>query len=286
LLRELVAAAAQESADLLVLPELFLGGYIMQNIKNWALPLDAPVILEACAAAKSAGVGLVFGFPELDGDCVYNTSLAVSRDGEVLQTYRKSHLYGPAERAAFTVGDRLCPAFSLPLAGGGMVQCALIICYDVEFPEVVREMALQGCELVVCITANTSSFIHTHMVPVRAFENSLALVYCNYGDFVSEEDVHFCGLSCVSGAGGEQLLIYGEGEDGLKVVEVPLGKERLRESKSASPDSEYLRDRRPDLYTRSGAQTGDAKPGVPSSLQPAEPAGPAGVFLERVKSWM
>jgi predicted amidohydrolase len=276
LLKEVVLAAAEEGAVLLLLPELFLGGYYLQGVRGWALAVDAPAIKEACAAAKDAGVALVFGFPEIDGERVFNSAMAVSREGEVLQSYRKTHLFGEAENTIFSAGDRLGPIFPLPLPGGGAVQCALAICYDVEFPEVVRELALQGCELVLCVTANMFpyQFVNTNVVPVRAYENSVAIAYCNYGNFVSDEGIHFCGLSSVCDADGEKVLEFGEGEDGLKVAEVPVGSERVPGS-GPPLENIYHRDRRPELYTNCGvARTRGKRPAEVSYTPPLSSARP------------
>lgn len=62
---------------------------------------------------------------------LYNSALAVDEDGRLAALYRKTHLFGSAEKAAFSPGERLGPIFEL--VGG--VRCALLICYDIEFPE-------------------------------------------------------------------------------------------------------------------------------------------------------
>lgn len=166
-LDELAESAMRAGADLLLLPELFLGGYVLEGIGSRALRLDGPELQRAARIAELRGIALCFGFPEAADGRVYNSVLAIESTGAVAGAYRKTHLFGAAERSAFSPGDRLV-AFTL--AG---VRVGLLVCYDVEFPEAVRCLALDGCELVLVPTANFEpyNFVNERLVPCRAFEN-------------------------------------------------------------------------------------------------------------------
>ena len=74
---------------------------------------------------------------------VYNTVVAMDSTGVRRAVYRKTHLFGAKEKAAFTPGSCLGEVFQL--AG---LSVGLLICYDVEFPEAVRTLALNGAELI------------------------------------------------------------------------------------------------------------------------------------------
>ena len=130
-LEELATAAASAAADgaqLLVMPELFLGGYrALAQIKNpCALRVGVSADIDrVCAIACQHRLCIVVGFFERGGDNeIYNSAMAVDSDGTVASIYRKTHLFGPAEEAAFTPGNELGQVFRL--CGG--VACALLIC--------------------------------------------------------------------------------------------------------------------------------------------------------------
>ena len=81
--------------------------------------------------------------------------------------YHKTHLFGVEEKRAFIAGEKLSDVFEL--AG---LRVGLLICYDVEFPETVREVASKGAEVVLVPTANFEPYnwVNDMMVPVCALE--------------------------------------------------------------------------------------------------------------------
>ena len=87
---------------------------------RWSADID-----RVCAIACQHRLCIVVGFFERGGDNeIYNSAMAVDSDGTVASIYRKTHLFGPAEEAAFTPGNELGQVFRL--CGG--VACALLIC--------------------------------------------------------------------------------------------------------------------------------------------------------------
>ena len=157
-LDEAAAAAQDQGARLLILPELFLGGYRALSEAGEACGLreGSPSIDRVASIARAHHLAIVLGFFERSANgrvfrdrnktrdsvsadrlatfrCrqLYNSALAVDEDGRLAALYRKTHLFGSAEKAAFSPGERLGPIFEL--VGG--VRCALLICYDIEFPE-------------------------------------------------------------------------------------------------------------------------------------------------------
>ena len=97
------------------------------------------------------------------------------RRGKVSAVYRKVQLYGGDESDAFAAGDEL---LVVELCG---VKIGLMICFDVEFPEVARALARGGAEMLVTISANMEPFGNDHAVfcSARALENGLPHVYVN-----------------------------------------------------------------------------------------------------------
>ena len=203
------ASAAADGAQLLMLPELFLGGYrcLDQAAKPCALRVGASADLDCvCAIARRHQLALVIGFFERGAHGkIYNSAMAIDWDGTVASVYRKTHLFGPAEEAAFTAGDELGRVFRL--CGG--VACALLICYDAEFPEAVRACAINGAALVLVPTANFHpySFANDPIIRVRAFESHVHVVYANWSEHVNEDGVHFNGQSVVASPQGEPLMM-------------------------------------------------------------------------------
>ena len=141
-----VAEAAGQGADLVVLPELCDSGYVFSGPAE-ARALAAPVaesetLREWRALSVQYAIAIAGGFCELGDDgLVYNSAAVVAGD-EILAVYRKAHLWD-AEKLVFTPGDGPPPVVGLPFG-----RVALMICYDLEFPEWVRLAALGGADLI------------------------------------------------------------------------------------------------------------------------------------------
>ncbi|MCX2934061.1 hydrolase [Mycobacterium sp. CVI_P3] len=138
-----VADAVAQGADVVVLPELATSGYMLAD------PDEArSAALRACDPAfdvwrSAAGPAVVVGgFCELGDDgLLYNSAVALDRDG-VIATYRKTHLWD-REKLIFAPGAEL-PSV-LPTRHGAI---AVMVCYDLEFGEVTRRVAVDGAELI------------------------------------------------------------------------------------------------------------------------------------------
>jgi predicted amidohydrolase len=240
-----IAAAAAEArrlgADLLVTPEMGVTGYaIGDDIARLAEPADGPIAARLSETARAHGVAIVAGLPERDGAAVYNSAV-LAEPGGGRRLYRKCHLYGPAEKAAFTPSD----APPVPFELGGL-RAAMLICYDVEFPEMARAAALAGAELLIVPTAlpagpfsRTASEI---LVPARAFENLAFVVYA--GLCGTERGFAYEGGSAIVGPDGRDLARAGSGE---ALLVARLDPAAYAASKSENP---YLAERRPALYRR------------------------------------
>lgn len=233
-LEEAATDAKEQGADVVVFPELFLGGYLLQNAASRAA---TPEHLEHLSNVSARlDVCLVFGYFERD-ESLYNSAMVIDA-GAIVAKYRKTHIFGANEKKAFAAGDALSSVFEVR-----GVKMALMICYDVEFPEAVRCLALQGAQLVLVPTANMAPYdaVNDLVVPVRALENHCFVCYCNWHDFTSAEGVHFNGKSSVCGPTGVKLLAFDAHTTGIKVVDVVPALSR-------DDEDDYLRDRRADLY--------------------------------------
>jgi predicted amidohydrolase len=157
------------------------------------------------------------GFAELlpDGS-VANSAACIDRDGTLAGVYRKTQLFA-AERKVFWPGDKLRV---VRLAG---LPVAPLICFDVEFPEPVRALALAGAELLVTASANMEPYGDDHEVATRArsLENHLPHLYSNAVGIVRSH--RFVGRSRSVGAAGEVLAQAGSGEELLVAPVGPAG---------------------------------------------------------------
>ncbi|MER6626696.1 carbon-nitrogen hydrolase family protein [Streptomyces sp. NPDC000987] len=237
-LDEAAGRAAAAGAGLLAAPEMFLTGYaIGDDIARLAEPTDGASAAAVAGIAARHGVAVVYGYPERAGEAVFNSAQLVSADGDRLAHYRKTHLFGPFERAHFTPGEQ--PVVQAELDG---LRVGLMICYDVEFPENVRAHALAGTDLLVVPTAQMHpyQFVPESLIPVRAFENQMYVAYVNRVGPEGEFD--FVGLSTLAGPDGVARTRAGRGEE---LVLADVDPAFLDASREANP---YLTDRRPGLY--------------------------------------
>lgn len=209
--------AAAAGAQILVAPELALPGYgageVMQDL---AEPLEGPQIEALRRIAGEQSIAVVAGFAERDGAQTFN-SLALVEAGKAPVRYRKTHLYGTYEKDLFVPGE--IGAELHDLAG---LKLGFLICYDVEFPENVRRLALAGADVVLVPTAlpkdGFSDFIATRVVPVRAFENQVFLAYANHAG--GDERFTYAGRSCLVAPDGRLLAASEDNEEALIIVEI------------------------------------------------------------------
>jgi predicted amidohydrolase len=182
-------------ADLVVFPELFLTGYVVERIEELAAGPDSPPLAQIAVAARRARTAVVVGFIERVDGGVANSLACFDSNGSLAGVYRKTHLFG-VEAQAFVPGDRLLVT---RLAGRNV---GLLICFDVEFPEPARALARAGADLLVTAAANMEPFGHDHevFVPARAFENHVPHLYVNCCG--SLDELRFVGRSCVIDAHG------------------------------------------------------------------------------------
>ncbi len=221
------ARAAAAGADLLVAPELALTGYGAADAIRARADGDAADALAAIATRH--GLALVVGCTDADDAGRYNAARLV-RPGAADVVYRKLHLYGAHERALFRPGTAAPPVVTV-----GGLKLGVCICYDVEFPELVRDLARRGAELVVVPTAlpagPDAGFIAERLVPVRGFENQ---IFVAYADHAGADDVFaYAGRSVVSAPDGAVLARAPVEGEALLVVDIAPA--RYAASRRANP---------------------------------------------------
>jgi len=224
--------AAADGARLLVTPEVFLSGYggMPDRIHARAEPADGASAKRAAEIAARHGVGIVLGYPEAADGAVYNAALCIGPDGSILANHRKVGLSGTDEQATYAHGNAVT-AFELD---GHRV--GVLICYDVEFPELVRAGARAGATVFAVPTALVTRWpvVADKMIPTRALENGAYIAYTNYAG--REDAFEYLGASCIVGPDGEDLVRAGRGEE---IVVATIDPDRVRSARTTLP---YLED--------------------------------------------
>lgn len=225
-LTRLRQAIEDQDVDAVVCPELFMGGYnVGDKSLELAEPVDGPFGEKIAAMARATRTAVVYGYPERDGDQCFNSAACVDETGSIIANHRKLLLPPGFETGLFEQGSGLT-VFEL-----NGVTCAILICYDAEFPETVRAACLAGAQMVFVPTAlseNWPSVAH-QLMPTRAFENGTWLLYANHAG--SENGLNYLGASCIVAPDGSDAARAGKDEQLLSaeidVAQVSKARQRL-----------------------------------------------------------
>jgi predicted amidohydrolase len=144
-----IAEAVSAGADVVVLPELITSGYMLASAEeaaSVAIDTEHEILREWAAEAARADIVLAGGFCELGEEgSVYNSAVLFDKTG-LRAVYRKLHLWD-AEKLIFAPG-----ADPPPVIDTRVGRIAMVICYDLEFPELTRSIALAGAQLLLVPT--------------------------------------------------------------------------------------------------------------------------------------
>lgn len=241
------AQAASQQARLLIVPEMYLTGYNIgaEAIKQLAEPANGASAQYIANLARQYQIAILYGYPERVGNAVYNAAQLIDRDGQTLLNHRKTHLFGDIDRSAFHAGA------TLSVAVLDDWRLGVLICYDIEFPENARLLALQDVDFIAVPTAlmQPYHFIARSLVTARAYENQVFLAYVNRCD--QEDELHYLGQSCVIAPDGSELVRAGTD---AALIFAELDRKRQQQSRRMNT---YLLDRRPALYARLSEHTED-----------------------------
>ena len=239
--------AAEAGAHLAVFPEAALTGYVFSNLDE-AMPLAEPVpgpSTDAVAAAcRRLNLHAVIGLLEKDGSSYYNASALVGPAG-LIGKYRKLHLPYLGVDRFVTPGD-LPPEVHETAIG----RIGLAICYDLDFPEYARVLALMGAQIIVTITnwPDDIEFVPDHIVQTRARENIVNHVAINRAGV--ERGVTFIGRSMVAAPAGALLTEAKHFEEDFILADIdPQAADQKRKVvRPGELEVDMLKDRRPEFY--------------------------------------
>jgi predicted amidohydrolase len=239
-INSLTYRAARHNADLVCFPELATTGYRLGRAwRKYAETIPGPTSEKLSGIAEEYGLHLICGVDELDAKSkrIRDSSILVDPNGDTVGVYRKVHLWAK-EREYFTPGK------TFPIFQTKFGKIGLGICYDLEFPEPARIMALQGAEIIVYSSAQMKPMqrmIDTYVCS-RAGENTVFV--CHSNRVGVEGDLVFFGHSQVIHPTCQPLAKMTETE-GLALARLEMQDiKRLRKTKLP-----YLRQRIPKLYS-------------------------------------
>ena len=148
---EFAAAAQNAGVSILAFPEYLMCPEHLgpEQLENLAEPLNGPFVKAAALSAKHHNLWIVLSMAEasLQGKKPFNSVVILDPSGAVAGIYHKCHLYDAhavRESDTWEAGSKLCSPIKTPFCTLGVA-----ICYDLRFPEVARELALAGCDLVL-----------------------------------------------------------------------------------------------------------------------------------------
>ena len=242
-----VREAAEAGATVVVLPELVLAGSAFASRAEAlarAEEASGPTAVRMSELAAELQVVLILGFCERDaaGAGPYNSALLIDR-GEVRAVYRKTHLWDQ-EKLIFEPGSAPAPVVS---TSAGRV--AVMICYDLEFPEMIRDVTLRGAQLIA-VPANWP------VVPKPAHERPIEVAKAQAGAAVNrvfiavadrcgvERGVDWFGSSVICDVTGFPLSGPASGEPVTLLAGIDLDQ---ADDKRLGPHNDALTDRRLDL---------------------------------------
>ena len=256
--------AAAEKAELVLFPELVIHGHCTPN--TWqlaeAVP-DGPSVTQLVQIARRHRLVLCAGMSEKENDIVFNTQVLVGPDG-YLGKQRKLHL--SRDEVFFYKGGRDIPVFDI-----GPCKVGIVICYDNQFPEIARILALRGADVILMPHAGrfklwddspqseaaARKYSHSFLMKyaLRARENACFAVltdqvgragYVDLWPRDSENQPHHAGAALIWGPDGELLASTQQEHIREEMIVATLDAALLAEQRALA--NYMLRTRRPELF--------------------------------------
>lgn len=235
----MIKEAAGNDADIIVFPELFSTGYNLDLIEDRIFDMaegnGGPVVSAARSEARTNGIWVIIPIAYRAGEKIYNSAVIIDDSGEIINVYHKNNLWDK-EQKYFGYGCHDYRVFDSPFGKFGV-----IICYDVDFPETSRTLALAGAEIIFvpAAWATTHRNLWDIFLPSRALENTVFVAGINRTGV--EGDVIYFGDSKVFDPTGELVARAGENTEEILYCSVDI--ESIPEIRKDFP---YLKELRND----------------------------------------
>ena len=243
-LRKIEAAVRKARADLLLVGEMALTGYMARDaFARLAETMDGPSVAKVSRLAREYGTHIVFGMPEREAGTkrLFNSSVLCQPDGRIAR-YRKVY---PANFGPFEEGLYFARGEELVLVETKLGRIGLLICYDTFFPELAKAYALEGADLLAIVSAGpaTSKAFFDRVLPARANEKALPVLFPNIDR--TELNLVFQGGSQALGPRGEVLGMAEDFQEDVVIADVDL--RDVRPARALRPT---LRDTRKDIWEK------------------------------------
>ena len=240
-MRDFSARAKEGGAELIVFPEMADTGYAMPVIQACARPWSEGAVPELQKIARSLSLAIICGVSERDGASIYNSQVFIDANGEVVGSYRKTHLF-----TAGSIGEDKCfsPGNELKSFPFGGFRLGLSICYDLRFPEVYRTLAIEEKANVFILSSAWPFPRLEHfrvLATARAIENQSYMIVSNRVG--TDEGVTCCGSSAIIDPYG--VVIASASTDREELVLAEISEETISSVRNRMA---VFAQRRPDLY--------------------------------------
>jgi predicted amidohydrolase len=240
-----ISQAARKNAELCTFPEFMMcytpSSQSSADLANIAEKIDGEFVSSISEEAKKNSIQVIGTLYEKSpkSNRVYDTSFLIEKNGKVVSTYRKIHLY---DALGFKESTKLYPGSSITKPTKTSVgKIGMMICYDLRFPEMSRILALSGSEILVVPSAWVKGKMkEEHWLTInktRAIENGCYVI--------SPDQVGniYCGRSVVVDPYGKILLDMRK-KEGIGIVDISL--DEVKQVRKKLP---LLQNRRTDIYT-------------------------------------
>jgi omega-amidase len=245
----MIEEAAENGAELIILPEMFNCPYDTEKFVEYAENKETSKSLEAVSkAALKNNIYLIAGsIPELLNEKLYNSSFVINRNGKIVGVHRKMHLFDIdiSGQIAFKESETVTAGNKITVVETDLIKIGIAICYDIRFPELFRLMALEGAELIVVPGAFNMTTGPAHweiILRARAIDNQ---IYLAAASPAVNEDLSYIayGHSLVVDPWGKVISNAGKDE---KIVYADLNIPYIKKVRDELP---ILKNRRTDIYS-------------------------------------
>ncbi|SFC55238.1 Carbon-nitrogen hydrolase [Alkalibacterium subtropicum] len=231
-------AVMRNKPDVLVLPEMWNVSFFPDDLKENSDKDGEETKRFLSGLARKHQVNIVGGSVAVEsGGHYYNTSYSFNREGELVHTYNKVHLFSPSnEHKKFTAGNEL-GIFELD-----GIKVGVATCYDLRFTEWIRRMALEDVQVLFIPAAWPHPRVQAWetLLCARAIENQFFVVGVN--SIGTTDKLTFCGHSTIYSPLGERVTSAREEE---KLLWADLDLDSIAKARR---EIAVYQDRRPELY--------------------------------------
>lgn len=227
-----------ENIDIAVLPEMWNTSYVLDSLDSITSENGIREIIILKELAKDNAINIVGGSIAVkENNQVYNRAIVINAEGELIHQYDKVHLVPMLDEPKYlTQGNKIS---SFELNG---IKMGVIICFDLRFPEISRELTLSGIEVLFVVAEWPNERIKQFekLCYARAIENQVYVIACN--NVGSCNDTIFGGKSMIINPLGESVTTHMLGEGTILST---INIEEIHKIRKTIP---LLKNRRVDLY--------------------------------------